>query len=96
MVTLLIRTFPIGYLQATSNIPNLSFGLTFQLLITTSSSQPSGINPSKNENNILDVYSFFVSGSVKLTAEAFLEFLWQGTMKKMPYKNGGNAYFALC
>ena len=43
-------TFPIASLHATSKSPNRSFKSIFQFLLTTPSSQPSGINPSKKGN----------------------------------------------
>ena len=46
-------------------------GEIFQLCVTTSSSHPSGIKPSKNGNRVFALYSFLLSGNVKLTAVAF-------------------------
>src|SRR5574344_736988 len=64
-------TAPIQSLQQANNKDILSRLSIFQFFSPTSQSQPSGINPSKNGNNILLWYAFSESGSVRLMASAF-------------------------
>ncbi len=56
-----------GSLQATNNNPKRSLRLIFQLLHTIFKSHPSGMSPSKKGKKVLEVYSSFLFGKVRLT-----------------------------
>jgi len=61
---------PIVSLHATSNIAKRSLAVIFQFRVTTFKSHPSGISPSKNENNVLEVKLSVLIGKVSDTGTA--------------------------
>lgn len=58
-------TAPIGSLHTFNKRPIRSFLSSFHVFIAISNNSPSGISPSKNGNNIFDLYSSSLNGIVK-------------------------------
>ena len=54
IVSINFEELPIVSRHATSSKPKRSFRLSFQLRVTTFSSHPSGMRPSKKENSVLE------------------------------------------
>src|SRR5882757_2611841 len=67
-------TAPIQSLQQASNKPILSRGFSFQFFSATSSSQPSGMRPSKNGNMIGLLMDLSESGMVRLIGSGLSNF----------------------